>query len=484
MRLLLVLSLVGQSLRLFSFAYLPPLVLSVVTLDWWSLLSFVVAGGITWCAGTLVSRNVVRPKHFLRSEALGVVSGSYVAVCLSSSIPYLFAGLSLPDAMFESMSGVTATGATIFTHFDYSDPLFLWRALTQWMGGLGVIALFVVVLPRLGIAGRQLFFAEASSAPADAVSPQIRLVARKLWILYTTMTALCATLLMANGMAWFDSICHALTTLSAGGFSPHEASISGYANPNVEWVLIGFMWLAGASYPLQLRVYTGEIFEFFRNGEFIFYTSVMVLSSLLLAILILPETEFSHDALRQAAFQVTSLGTSTGYASCNYDLWQDNAKAVLVSVMLIGGCVGSAAGGPKCMRYLLVLKHIARDFKRLLHPRAVLPLLYNSKPISNRVMGTVFTLVGLYLAGYLLLGVYIVIFENTDLVTGFSSALSCLGNIGPGFNLVGPMASFSELSSMTKLVLTAAMCIGRLEIVTVLALLHPHVWTNLKLSRN
>ena len=486
MRLLLVASLVGQLLRIFSLAFLPPALLALADQDAIALLSFVTAGGLSWGVGTLASARFERPRVFYRAEALSVVASSWLAISAASAVPYLFVGLSLPDALFESMSGLTTTGATIFPHFDYPRSLFLWRSITHWVGGLGVIALFVVVLPRLGIAGRQLFFAEASSAPGEAVSPQVRQAARYLWILYVLMTALCAGALMLTGMDLFEATCHSMATLAAGGFSPNSASIAGYNNPAAEWVLVVFMFLSGASYPLQLKAYTGQPVAFLRDGEFVFYLIANAACILMLAAMLGQSGDATtiESALRLSAFQITSLGSSTGFASIDYNLWSDHAKAVLVLIMVIGGCAGSAAGGPKCVRYVLLGKHMLREFRQVLHPRAVLPLVYKTNPVAAPVMSAVITLVGLYITGYLVLGLILVIIEpQADLVTGFSAALACLGNIGPGFNVVGPMGGYAGFTDTTKLILFAAMWIGRLEILSVLALLHPHVWRNLHLRR-
>jgi len=358
--------------------------------------------------------------------------------------------------------------------------LFLWRALTQWFGGLGVIALFVVVLPRLGIAGRQLFFAEASTAPGDAISPQVREAARKLWILYTAITMLCTALLVGTGMGVFDALCNSMTTVSAGGFSPNGESILGYHNPRSEWVLAVFMFLAGASYPLQLRVYTGEFLAFFRDAEFRFYLGVNVIAVALLVPLLLREGLTGADDVRTAVFQVASLMSSTGFASLDYNTWSDSARAVLIIAMVIGGCAGSAAGGPKCVRLLMSMKHVGREIVQTLHPRGVLPLMYNGRRVEDPVIRAVFALVLLYFGGYLVLGIALTVME-TDFVTAFSAAIACLGNIGPGFEIVGPEGTYHGFSTVAKALLFVAMWVGRLEIVTVLALLHPHVWRSLRL---
>ncbi|MGD8858775.1 MAG: TrkH family potassium uptake protein [Myxococcales bacterium] len=480
MRIALVFGVVGQLLRIFSAAFVPPILLALVDWDLASVIHFAFAMGFAYVLGTLLSQPGREPELH-RGEALSVVALSWLGFAVIGAIPYVFAGVGPIDALFEAMSGLTTTGATIFTDFArYGRALFLWRAMTQWFGGLGVIALFVVVLPRLGIAGRQLFFAEASGAPSEALSPQVRNSASRLWILYSIMTALLTALLVAAGMTPYEGILHALTTVSAGGFSPNGASIAGYDNAAVEWILTLFMLLAGASYTLQYRVFTGRWMGFFQDGEFKFYFGAMFAAALLTAVILTGGVPGMLE-LRLAAFQAASLMSSTGYASIDYNEWPDSARAVMVTVMMIGGCAGSAAGGPKAVRFLLVLKRVRREITRVLHPRAVLPVRYGEQVVPEEIMRAVFTLVVLFLTGHFIFGVLLVLL-GADLVTGFSAALACLGNVGPGFGPAGPMGNFAGFPDLSKLILTFAMWIGRLEIVTVLALFHPDLWREARLT--
>lgn len=416
-----------------------------------------------------------------RAEALAVVAGTWLAIAMVGALPYAFSGLSLVDALFESMSGFTTTGATILTDFrDHGRAFYLWRAMTQWFGGLGVIALFVVVLPRLGIAGRQLFFAEASRAPAEAVSPSAQMSARRLWVLYVVLTIVLVVCLFLAGMDLYDSIVHALSTLSAGGFSPNGKSIAGYENASLEWILALFMVLSGTSFTLQYKAFTGRPLVMARDGEFRFYALIILTTTAILAVILAGGIP-NLDDVRRSLFQVTSLISSTGFASEDYNLWNDKARAVLILTMVIGGCAASACGGPKIVRWLLVFKHIAREIRRTLHPRAVIALRYKGGPVSDEIMGSVFMLVVLFLVGHFLFGAILVLMGN-DLILAFSSALACFGNIGPGLGIAGPMGSYAEFSTPSKLLLIFAMWIGRLEVVTVLALLHPNVLRKIRLN--
>ena len=447
MRVALVLGVLGKLLQVFAVVFLPPTLLAAWDATqgapWRDVVVFASSGTATWIIGVVMSRGFRKRPDFARSEALGVVAGAWLCIAQFAAIPYLLSGLGYVDALFESMSGLTTTGATVLTDFDaHSRAFFLWRSMTQWFGGLGVIALFVVVLPQLGIAGRQIFFAEASAATTDVVSPNVRESARRLWVLYVFLTILEVFMLMlVAGMPAFESVCHSLTTMSAGGFSPNSASIAGYANPAAEWILIGFMLLSGVSFPLLWVAMTRRPLELVRDGEFRFYFLSLTSVGLLLGLFLahgLPNLE----ALRTGLFQSVSLISSTGYASVDYAVapWTDGMRALLVIVMLVGGCAGSAAGGAKAIRNLLSLKFMFREFTRVLHPRGVIPLRHRGRAIPDDAMRAILNLVLLYVATYVLLGCLLVLL-GADFVTGFTATLACVGNIGPGFEAVGRWAT-------------------------------------------
>ncbi len=485
MRLALVLGLVGRLLRAFSPAFLPPMVLALVDGANQMALEFLAAGGAAFVIGTLLGQRRVQAVSFRRSEALAVVAFTWLVVASFAAIPYLFVGLSPIDALFESMSGFTTTGATVFQeqHWGFDRALFLWRAMTQWFGGVGVIALFIVVLPHLGVGGRQLFFAEASSATSESIAPKIQGVAMRIWILYVFLTLLQTSLLyLMAGMPFFDSMCHALTTMPAGGFSPNPESIAGYADAAAypgydaalgEWIITVFMLIAGMSFPLLWVGLVGRPWKIFKDGEALFYLIATALGATGVA-LVLAQGMPGIEGVRTALFQCASLISSTGYASTDYNLWADGARVMLVFVMLVGGCAGSAAGGAKAVRNLVALKFLYRELTRVLHPRAVIPLRHKGAVIPEAILRAVLTVVALYLIGYVFVGTLLVLL-GADLVTGFTASLACLGNIGPGFGPTGPMGSFGEFGPASKSILIVAMWAGRLEVVTVMALLHPDV---------
>ena len=481
MRLPVVAAVIGELLLYFGAAFAIPLALAVFDGDSRTATGFGVAMGLSLAIGAFAHR-AFRAHSSLtlhRVEAIGIVALSWLVLGLIGTIPYVFCGLGFVDALFESISGFTTTGATILTDFGAFDrAFFLWRAMTQWFGGLGVIALFIVVLPRLGIAGRQLFFAEASDAAADGPRPRVRTAAARLWILYSALTALLAVLLASCGFPIFDAICNALTTLSAGGFSPNGASIAGYHNTAAEWVLIPFMLIGGTSFALLYRALTRTPLAPLRDAEFRSYYAVAIGGGLWVAWLY-GET-LDLETARHGLFQAASVISSTGFASDDFELWTEQSKGLLLVIMVVGGCAGSAAGGPKVVRLLIFGRYVQQSITRTIHPGAILPYKYQGKVMPGRVMRSVISLVVLYFVGYMALGATLVIL-GSDIETGFTAALACLGNIGPAYGEAGPMGSYAGFSDAAKLVLTVAMWVGRLEIVTVLALLHPDFWRNVRL---
>lgn len=487
MRVLVVLAIVGRMLRLFCLAFVPPLVFAIFDSDWSVAAHFGIALAATLIFGFLfpmVDKEEMRVLH--RAEALAVVSLTWLSIALFGAIPFSLAGISFADSFFEAMSGFTTTGATILTDFSmdrWGRAFFLWRAMTHWIGGMGVIALFVVVLPKLGIAGRQLFFAEASGAPGEAVSPSVRHAASRLWALYVALTGVLIALLVGVGLDVFDAVCNAFATVAAGGFSPNGESIMGYHNPAAEWIITAFMFISGMSYPLLYVTLLRRPMAIFRDEEFRFYLFVTLLGAAGLTLVLTNRHGVGlGEAVRAGAFQAASIISSTGFASADFNLWGDAAKIIIFFLMLIGSSAGSAGGGPKAIRHLLVGKHILNEFKRVLHPRAVLAVKYKGKAVDENIMRTIFALVLVFMGAYFLLGTFLVL-SGHDIMTAFSASLATIGNVGPGVNAAGPMGNFAFFGDGEKIVMALGMWLGRLEMLTVLALVHSHVWRDLHWRR-
>jgi trk system potassium uptake protein TrkH len=481
MRLSLVVHVMGLVVRVFGLMFLAPLAVALFYAEYIDAIGFALLTLITSATGHVMrhaggdaAESAVEAMR--RVEGLAIVSGAWLVIAWFAAVPYLWNGLGPIDAMFEAMSGLTTTGATVLRDFSqYGKAIFFWRSLTNWLGGMGVIALFVAILPRLAIGGREIFFAEASGPDDEKVAPQIRRTAALLWRLYALLTLLQIIALVMVGMPLFDAVCNTFGTIAAAGFSPHPLSIAGYENPAAEWVIIVFMFLAGANFALQYRALARRDFTVLRDDEELrAYTGVVVAATVAVAIAIWGAND-AGAPIRTALFQVLSIMTTTGFASVDFNLWNDQAKAVLLGLMFIGGCAGSAGGGPKVVRHVLLAKYTLQELRRTLHPRAVLPVKLGSRVVPGPIMQGVIVFFLFYMLTFAVCSA-IVILLGADIVTGISATAAALGNVGPGFNLVGPMANFADLHPVSRIVLTLAMWIGRLEVITVLVIFRAEAW--------
>lgn len=481
MRFALVVHVCGVIVRMFGAMFAMPLAVALGYGEVRDATGFSVGAVVTVALGQLMRRAggisaEEAVERMRRVEGLAVVSLSWLLIAHLAAIPLVWAGLGPIDALFEAMSGLTTTGATVIRDFSrIGQGVFFWRAFMQWLGGMGIIALFVAVLPRLAIGGRELFFAEAPGPSDEKVSPKIRRTAGLLWQLYAALTLVQALALWAAGMTLFDAICHAMTTLAAGGFSPNPSSIAGYQSPAVEWIITVFMFIAGANFALQYRALAKRDLRLLTtDDELRAYTGVVVVATALL-VLALGTADGLGTAIRTAAFQVLSILTTTGYASVDFQLWNDQAKMVLLVLMFIGGCAGSASGGPKVVRHVLLARFTLQSLRRVLHPRALLPTKLGGRVVPESVIQTVVVFFLFYLLVFSIC-TGIVVALGADIITGLTATIACLGNIGPGFNQVGPMAHFGDLHPLSRIALTLAMWIGRLEVLTVLVVLRPEAW--------
>ena len=476
MRIIIVASIAGRILRVFGAAFLAPAGVAAGYGEWADVPGFLLGGFLTAAIGeAMVRGSRGADKDLRRIEALAVVSGVWLLLALLCAVPHVWVGLHPIDALFEAMSGITATGATILTDFEaHGRGFFFWRAMTQWLGGMGVIALVLAVLPRLAIGVRQLFFAEVPGPTEENLAPQIRKTAGTLWRFYAGLTAAEVVALAVAGMPLFDAVCHAFTNVAAGGFSPNPESISGYNSVTIEWIVIVFMFLSGANFALQYQAVLGYPGALVRDDEFRAYAGIVTGAAALLAVL-LWQLEAAGAPIRTALFQVLSILTTTGYASTDFELWTDQTKVVLLAMMFIGGCAGSAAGGPKVLRHMLVGRFTLTELRRTLHLRGVMPVKLGGKAVPEEVIRGVLVFFLFYVLMFAITTAVVIGFGE-DMETAVTATTGALGNIGPGFGEVGPMANYGGLHPVSKLMLIAAMWIGRLEVVTVLALLRPEVW--------
>jgi trk system potassium uptake protein TrkH len=481
MRFSLVVHVTGVIVRVFGVMFLAPLVVCLYYREYPDAIGFAILGAVTAVAGHAMRKaggaDVEEAvERMRRVEGLAIVSGAWLVIAWFASIPYMWNGLGQVDALFEAMSGLTTTGATIFEDFDaFGRGIFFWRGFTQWLGGMGVIALFVAILPRLAIGGRELFFAEMTGPADEKVAPQIRRTAGLLWRLYAVLTLLQIVALAAVGMPIYDAVCNTFATVAAAGFSPHPLSIGGYQNPAAEWVIIVFMFLAGANFALQYRALARRDFRILaKDEELRAYTGVILLASVVIAFAIWNPSD-TTGSIRAALFHVLSIITTTGFVTQDFAQWNDQALAVLLGLMFIGACAGSASGGPKVVRHVLLAKYTLQELRRTLHPRAVLPVKLGGKVVAPSIMQGVIVFFLFYMLTFAVTTAVVVLL-GADLVTGISAAAAAISNVGPGFGAVGPYAHFADLHPVSKVVLTLAMWIGRLEVITVLVILRPEAW--------
>ena len=480
MRLGLVLYLVGALICILGLTMFPPFLVSMLYKDsglyalLGSMAIAVVAGAILF-ALFRKHRNAAMGHR----EAIGMVALGWVAAGLVGGLPYLLGGVgeTWSDAFFESFSGFTTTGASILTNIEaVPHSLLLWRSLTHWLGGMGIIVLSLAILPMLGVGGMQLYKAEAPGPSPDKLTPRIKDTALLLWKVYVLFTALQVVLLLLGGMNLFDAVCHAFATMATGGFSTKNASIGHFQSVYIDVVVIAFMFLAGMNFALHYSLLRGRPVRLLRDPEFRFYALVLVAFTLVGTWGVYATTHHSlGEALRYAAFQVVSIGSTTGFATDNYELWLPLPQVLLFLLMFLGGCAGSTAGGMKCMRIMLLAKQSYQELFRLAHPRVVNHVKMGGKKVPPEALSGIWGFFLLFLGLFLLAGLLLMV-VGLDASTAFSSAVACLGNIGPGFGDVGPMENYAGLPAAAKWLLVLCMLLGRLEIYTVFILFVPEFW--------
>lgn len=410
-------------------------------------------------------------------DGLAIVGASWVGLSLLGALPVFLSGVvpTFTDAFFEITSGFTTTGATIFTDVEILPRgILFWRSLTHWLGGMGIIVLYVALLPALGPNAFQLYKAEAPGITAERTDPQIKETAKKLWGIYFLFSFLEITLLMIGEMSMFDAMCHTFGTMATGGFSTKNASIGAYG-PYIQWVVISFMFLAGTNFILHYQWIRGRPKALFFNEEFQRYAFLVVALVPVFA-LVLMKTGLSSQPFRDAAFQVVSILTTTGYTTANFDLWPNALRLTLVLLMFIGGCGGSTGGGMKVVRVLLSIKVAFRSIVQSAFPNAVLPVRFNAKAISDRLIIAVVSYFIVFILLFVSGTVCFLIIEGCDLITATTACVSALSNIGPGLARVGATQNFAWVSIPGKWLLTFLMLSGRLELYSVLIFLVPSTW--------
>ena len=408
-----------------------------------------------------------------------VVTSGWILMSAFGCLPFLFTGTipSVTNAFFETMSGFTTTGASILDNIEAMPrSVLLWRSLTQWIGGMGIIVLAVAILPILGIGSVQLFSAEAPGLKADKIKPRIADTAKRLWFIYMGLTLAETILLWIGGMSPFDALNHSLTTLSTGGFSTKQASIAYWDSAYIQYVITLFMFLGGTNFILIYWLINLKFKKLFENEEFRFYGIATILFSLLVALALIKRGMFGmEESFRTALFQVVSIVTTTGYATADYCHWGSGLTMFFFLLLFAGGSAGSTAGGVKMIRHVILYKNSGGELKRQLHPNAIIPVRIDGKAISIETTSSVLAFIIFYIVLFAL-GSILLAAMGIDFDTSIGAVATSLGNTGPGIGQVSPSYSFNFLPDAAKWELSFLMLVGRLELFTVLLLLSPYFW--------
>ncbi len=409
-----------------------------------------------------------------------LVSLVWILMSAVGALPFVIGGVipGYTNAFFETMSGFTTTGASILTSIEsIPRPFLFWRSLTHWLGGMGIVVLAVALFRLLGIGGLQLMKAEAPGPDVDRLTSRIAGTAKILWLIYLGMTVLETVLLMLGGMNLFDSLTHTFGTLATGGFSPKNASVGHYSSPYLQNVITVFMVLAGTNFIMHYRLLTGRFQLLWQNSELKAYLGIFFVIMMVMAVNLHQRGVFDSfgTSMRYAGFQTASILTTTGYVIADFALWPGLSQALLFAAMFIGGCAGSTGGGIKVVRIIALIKQACAEMKYLLHPRSVFSVKLNGSSMRKSAVYTIAGFVIFYLF-FIVLTTVLVSAGGYDLETSFSTALATLGNIGPGFGMVGPSQNYFFFSDAMKWYLSAVMMLGRLEIYTVLVLFSPQFW--------
>ena len=422
-------------------------------------------------------------------DGFAVVTFAWIITAIAGAIPFYLAGQipTFTDAFFESMSGVTTTGASIIgnpvtlPHLpngieSLPHATLFWRSFIQWIGGMGIIVFYIAILPLLGIGGVQLFKAEVPGPVADKIKPRVRETAKLLWMVYVGITGAEIILLGISGMGWFDAICHGLTTMPTGGFSTKNASIGYYDNSVIHYIIILFMFIAGINFSLHFKAMTGDVRSYIKDKEFLNYLGVALsVTALIFIVVSSGQNVWNHTNFRDSLFQTVSILTTTGFGSADYESWAYLAQFLLLALMFVGGMGGSTGGGMKVVRVMLILKYAAKEIRRLLHARAIIPIRIGDRYISEDIIRNTLGFFLFYIAIFALTTLLLTAM-NIDLDSAIGASASALGNIGPALGEFGPTDNYALLPMAGKWILSFCMLLGRLEIFTVMVIFSRVFW--------
>nr|WP_202192299.1 TrkH family potassium uptake protein [Clostridium cochlearium] len=443
--------------------------------------SFIISIILIGITGIILSKKTVYKKSIKTKEGLAIVALGWILCSLFGSLPFIISG-SIPswiDSFFETVSGLTTTGATLIDNVEILPKgILFWRSFTHWIGGMGILVFTVALLPTIGVGGFQIFKAESPGPTAERIVPRIKNTAKILYITYISITVLEIVFLRIGGMSLYESTVHTFATVGTGGFSTKNSSIGAFNSTYIHIIISIFMLLSGVSFSLYYALFNRKWKDIFKNEELKLYLGIVLSSVTLIALNI--NSKIYHNiglSFRDSLFQVSSIITTTGYSTVNFDEWPTFSKSILFLLMFVGGCAGSTSGGIKNIRILVLAKLVRREFRKIFHPRAVVPIKNRERAIPNDVVASISSFFILYIAIFAL-GTILISLEGINFESAASATASMLGNVGPGFGFVGPTCTYSNFSALSKLFLSLLMLLGRLELFTIMALFVPTTFKN------
>lgn len=418
-------------------------------------------------------------KKIKQKDGYLIVTLGWLALSLGGSLPYVLSDAipQFSSALFETISGYTTTGSTVLNDIEGTHKgILLWRSLTQWIGGMGIIVLTVAILPILGVGGMQLFMAESPGPSTSKLHPRITETAKRLWYIYASITLIEILALKWAGMTWYDAVNHSFTTVSTGGFSTKNASIAYYSSPTIQYIISIFMFFGGMNFTLFYFIIKLKFKDILKNEEFRFYLGLVLLTTIVVTgSLTYFDASHLERNFREALFMIISVVTTTGFATADYTQWGYFLTLAFFLLMFFGASAGSTSGGIKIVRHVLIAKNGMAELKRLLHPSAIIPVRYNGRAVEQRIIYNILAFFFIYLTVFIV-GTIVMTFYGYDLLTAAGATISSLGNIGPGIGGVGPAHNFAGFPESAKLFLGFLMLLGRLELFTILLLLLPTFW--------
>ena len=481
MQLSIVSKTIGLLLMVFSFAQVPPLVIDLIYSEG-EFISFIYSFVLTVLGGLILwwpFREV--KKDFRLREGVLIVVCFWIVLSLFGTLPFLITdsinNLSFSDAFFESMSGLTTTGATVFSQLDdLPKSILFYRQQLQWLGGMGIIVLAVAVLPLLGVGGMELYHAESSGIAKDRLTPKLRNTAIALWKIYLSLTLLCAVGYFLSGMSIFDAISHSFSTVAIGGFSTHDGSIGYFNSAAIESIAMIFMFLAGINFSLHFVAWNNRsLVDYIKDSEFKTYAMVLICSSIIvISVLSLNgEYESANETLRHSLFQTISIATTTGFTSQNYSSWPAAIPVFLIMMSFIGACVGSTGGGIKVVRILVMFRLGMKEIHKFIRPNAQVSVKLNKSSINEKALVSVLGFFSLYAISFFII-LMLLMFAGLDQVTAYSATAATMNNLGPGLGDVAQ--NYGSVGEAAKWILSFSMLIGRLEVLTIIAIFHRAFW--------